>query len=321
MYFGDSHDAQKSALADATWRPSEDEGIYLVDAATGELLYKANVSAPPAVHGTDNFNHLTFTDEDTIAWLNCRNCNSITKYDVVDQRTLWRAGGLHGDFDLIDLDGRRYTPGTHAYADLHHGVASMWAGSHNGEYWGDGEYWMFNNGYAYMTDAAVSNGTANFSSAGNDGTFDGKFRGGFRFESSSVMMLKIDEDARTARVAFEYAVEQTLVYGDADRMPTANIVSCNWPARPNQGSYEWRAFELQRAWDGQSDTPGTLDDGARLAWQLEVYGPADHRRNGTLMGWVAYSVERWFDAPLVYNVSCAAARGGGGGARAARSDE
>ena len=46
-------------------------------------------------------------------------------------------GGVNGTYTLIDLDGTEYHPGTTEYLDLLNGTASLWAGQHNVEYFGD----------------------------------------------------------------------------------------------------------------------------------------------------------------------------------------
>ena len=50
----------------------------------------------------------------------------------------WQAGGAGGTLTLVDLDGATHAPG---------GEASLWHGQHNGEYFGAGEYYLFDNNY------------------------------------------------------------------------------------------------------------------------------------------------------------------------------
>ena len=307
---GNAHDAQRSADGSAYWQPAESLGLYLVDAESGATRYHVNVSSPPNIPQNqpmpDDYNHICIVNEDRTAYLNCRNCNSFTKVDLQTKTVEWRAGGLNGTMTLVDIDGKRFEPGTAEYQSLHNGVASMWSGAHNGEYWGDGEYWLFNNGWSYVMSAAYGHPN---STNHSDANTDDDTALGFRFESSSVMMVKIDEAANTATVEFEYPVERSQIYGDADRMPSGNILSCNWPWREENVPYQWRAFEIERS-DAEASANASVDgEAARLAWQLEVMGAPDDPRNGTTMGWLAYSVERWYDAPLVYNVECTVATG------------
>lgn len=49
----------------------------------------------------------------------------------------YTVGGKNGTFTLVDLDGTTYHPGTTEYDDLLNGTASLWAGQHNVEYFGD----------------------------------------------------------------------------------------------------------------------------------------------------------------------------------------
>ena len=79
------------------------------------------------------------------------------------------------------------------------------------------------------------------------------------------------------------------------------------PSRPDKiratddDQYDERAFEVER-------------DSKLTAWQVSVSGPkcttADAGATTGLCardggeGWTSYSVERFYSAPLVYNVSC-----------------
>ena len=77
------------------------------------------------------------------------------------------------------------------------------------------------------------------------------------------------------------------------------MLGSNWPesySRPDGGefSHDLRLFEVHRA-------------SARVAWQAKVYGNASATRTaGKFEGWLAYSVERFYDAPLVWELRCAA---------------
>ena len=283
-----SHDVQvASAPAGgglAFWQPAEGLALRLVDGATGEVLRVVNASAPPNLAGTDGFNHVTVVGGGAAAYLNGRYTNSIVKLDLDAARgrgrELWRCGGLNGSFALVDEAGVRYEPRTAAYRALNHGAASLWAGAHNGEYFGEGEYFLMDNAYSHLDRASPA----------------------FVAEDSAVRVLRLDEAARVAYANWSYAIPKQIVYGDADRLPGGNVLSCNWPwvvgARGGGwDDYEWRAFEVVRA-------------SKQLAWKLEVFGNASagQTRNQSSVGWMAYSVERWYDAPLVYGVACARAR-------------
>ena len=61
--------------------------------------------------------------------------NSQVQYHNVTEAYL--VGGVNGTYTLIDLDGTEYHPGTSEYDGLLNGTASLWAGQHNVEYFGD----------------------------------------------------------------------------------------------------------------------------------------------------------------------------------------
>ena len=156
----------------------------------------------------------------------------------------------------------------------------------NLEYFGDGEYMMFDN---------------NFNKT--EGSFNGN-------GPSRLLIVSVDEDAETATLEWELVLEDhTPIYGDNDRLPTGNLLASSWPATINANAsfqYDVRIFETVRA----TKQP---------AWEAFVLGqgcqhPDDGsggcvRSTGAIpTGWSMYSVERFYDAPLVWNISCDAAR-------------
>ena len=79
-------------------------------------------------------------------------------------REVWQCGGTGGDFEVFDLNG------------VSHGSdAHLWNGQHNLEYYGEGEFFMFDNGY---------NTSA----------------GGFTRDSSRMLVVALDAAKRTAKV-------------------------------------------------------------------------------------------------------------------------
>ena len=85
-------------------------------------------------------------------------------------------------------------------------------------------------------------------------------------------------------------------FGDNDRLPTGNMLGCYWPyyQYDTGDSYDERAVEITRP-------------GGDTAWQLDVVGaPVTEAEYTRSKGdeWTFYSIERFYTAPLVYNLTC-----------------
>ena len=125
---------------------------------------------------------------------------------------------------------------------------------------------------------------------------------------SRLLIVTLDEDRLEARLTWELVLEdQSCIFGDNDQLPTGNLIASSWPIVIREDApfqYDARAFEVQR------DTKAT-------AWELFVIGErcvapggggdgcvrSDQGGIGT--GWTMYSVERFYTAPLVYDLGCA----------------
>ena len=144
---------------------------------------------------------------------------------------------------------------------------SYWVGQHNAEYIGKSEYAMFDNNY----DRSARN--------------------------SRLLIVEADPGLANATVVWEYDVgTYSQVFGDNDRLPSGNMLACWWPTNKINGSdaYEARVAEITR-------------DTSETAFQLDIYGRAtcdDGEECDRTTGWLMYSVERFYTAPLVYDVSC-----------------
>ena len=159
--------------------------------------------------------------------------------------------------------------------------ARIWAGQHNVEAFGDRIY-MFDNAYE-------------------------------RNASSRLLRLRVDAAAGTATVdwvyeiPFPYPYGYSEVYGDADLLPSGNVLTNWWPQRlsPSRGVdadlYVWEvtrdravAWELA-VFNSGATVGGACDDDAEAS-PVGGDGPCDRQIN---LGWKAYSVERFYDAPVV----------------------
>ena len=91
-------------------------------------------------------------------------------------------------------------------------------------------------------------------------------------------------------------------------MPTGNILSTFWVQGYNTS--EWGARDGREEFDMRIEE--TVTSTLLPAWRLDVQGPecdgaVCHYKARPMFTWRAYSVERFYTAPLVWNVSCEAA--------------
>ena len=173
------------------WRPNT-HGFYLVDAVTGDV--RETYVAPPNIF--DDINHAQVLHDGPYAIVNSRLRDSFTKYDMTTGVAEWTVGGHAGTLDIVDLDGARVPKGH-----------SVFFGQHNTEYFGDGEYMMFDNNFNSSTNAFVG---------------DGKSR---------LLIVSVDETEKLATLVWELELEdQTCIYGDNDRLPTGNLLASAWPS-------------------------------------------------------------------------------------------
>ena len=151
---------------------------------------------------------------------------------------------------------------------------SLYYGQHNAEYFGEDEYMMFDNNYDQ--DAA-----------------------------SRLLIISIDEDAETITEEWQYVFEEypwgySPFFGDNDRMIGGNLLGTFWPLTLSGSDYEDVRYEAK--------VVEVVRETKDVAWSLEVYGQQEcedkecERSNN--VGWKMYSAERFFVAPVVYNVTC-----------------
>ena len=215
-------------------------------------------------------NHVQMLDEDKFAVISSRQTDGIVRVRAKTGDVIWTLGGEDGDFVIFDLDGNEWRKGT-----------SYWVGQHNAEYVGDDEYCLFDN----QEDSAAA--TLNV---------------------SRMVCVEVDVATMTARVTFEKLMDAyTPHFGDNDRLPTGNQLGIAWPKTFSvDEQYDVRAIEVVRA-TGET------------AWGVDVVGvkcsEADAGASGTCdrgvdgVGWTAYSIERFYDKPLVSNATCGRATG------------
>ena len=248
------------------WQPTgaaDEPGAFAqFDATTGAVLRSY------AVPVCDGLNHAQLYDNDTRALLSCGGSNGVVAYDLANAAVLWVAGGANGTLPVYTLGGERRAPGE-----------VVWAGQYNAEYWGADTITMFDN----RCDAAD----------------------GYANKSSRLLVLRERDGVVTTEFEYELRAEfpygYSPAFGDADLLPSTNLVASWWPnvLSPSRDLlFDAQLLEVDRS--------------REVAWQLSVYGAASDAcavdgaaacRQDIDRGWKIYSVERFYDAPLVYNVS------------------
>jgi len=174
---------------------------------------------------------------------------------------VWIAGGAAGNLTLIDEDGGVHPPGT-----------NLWSGQHNAEYFGNDQYFLFDNQYGQMT-------------------------------PSRLLVFDVDERAGTATVTYAYTFFDSWphgyseVFGDNDRLPTGNMLTCWWPNALSPAKslqYDVQLLEVTHA--------------AEIAWKLNVFGrhecladSDDLCDRNIQVGWKVYSLEKLYARPPLYN--------------------
>ena len=338
---GTAHDIQ--------WLPPgtggrTDGGLYR-PTGKGFVLFDTTSGLELESYGSPDFhdvNHAqVLLDGSGTAVVSSRYSSSFHKYDMAVGANIWTVGGAAGTLALVDIDGALHPPGS-----------SLFYGQHNAEYFGEGEYMLFDNHFNYSSLDFV------------DGA------------RSRLVIYEVDEQEQLAREVWELELaDRTPIYGDNDRLPTGNLLASSWPvvidaadafqcgarararaalspARTSRARARRLASSLRdRLPDRDATPPPPPPSFARpraplarspplsarrydarvfevvratkqTAWELFVVGrrctaPADGSRGcvrtetgGTPTGWSMYSVERFYEAPLVAAVSCAPADGG-----------
>ena len=252
------------ALGGAFWRPGPG-GLYKFDAATGEQL------AVLEEDGLDDVNHAQLLAGGAgDAVLSGRKSNAFARVGMRasrDARWVRRRGRHARD---RGRDGRRA-------ARVGAGGGQPWSGQHNVEYFGDGEYFLFDNQFDALAQRYLN-------------------------ESAQLLVVKVDEARASAEVVAPRArpPERHLRRRRpaADGQRARERVAARATSRAARAAqYDARVLELTR-------------DTHEVALELTVAGPecahaacADRSPDGGVpTGWSMYSVERFFFAPLVYGV-------------------
>ena len=202
-------------------------------------------------------NHVQAVAEDKVFYISSRQTDAIVKMDV-EGKVEWTLGGEYGDYEIEDVDGTVYKAGK-----------TVWSGQHNAEFFGEDEFCMFDN----------------------------QEKPDNHYSHSRLLCVKLEKDGSTRRgvVTFSYSMgAYTPHFGDADRLPTGNMLGVHWPDELTDATdYDVRAVEVVR------------DDGD-LAWEMKVKGAKCEAKKCSRdnKGWTSYSIERFYANPILSNVAC-----------------
>ncbi|KAH8068760.1 voltage-gated potassium channel [Aureococcus anophagefferens] len=188
----DIHDIQRAHEGTDIWTLGADLTYQELSVAkNGKEIMSNDLSKTTTIADP---NHFQLIDDDAYAIVSARLNNAIYKIHVETGKAEWILGGADGEFFMYGPDGQTYVAGD-----------SYWYGQHNAEYFGDNEFLMFDNNYdEELVDAS---------------------------RNSRLLAVKIDDVSMTANITFQYDLDTySNIFGDNDRLPTANLLACYWPS-------------------------------------------------------------------------------------------
>lgn len=211
---------------------------------------------------SSDINHVGMINKDNTAIVSSRMTNSIIKVHVPTKKLEWIAGGKLGQFRVKKLSGELLDVGS-----------DIFVGQHNAEYFGENQYYMMDNQY----------------DQGN---------------VSRLLMVEINPEKKLVTELWEYKFEEypwglTPIYGDADRLPSGNVLGSFWPGSLSGKHHEDILYEARLL----EIVEGTQE----VAWKVDIYGKtgcSEDECKREYNGWKTYSVERFYEAPLIHNVHC-----------------
>lgn len=271
-----THDAQWAAhgLKEALWTlqashtlPVDhcgyNQNVTLVTVDTGEILHTLHIPGTSCDATAPDVNHAQILGDDSIALVSERNWNGIAKYllNFSHENGGTLAWRLGGEQGMWPITS---IDGAITYNE----TATVWGNQHNPEFIDDDEICMFD-----------------CTGLGNE---------------SRLLTVKVNETNQTARLTWEHRLGVlSSVFGDCDPMPSGNLLASYWNSNytnaTGDGPYGQAVaglIEVVRANDGKN----------AVAWHMRVYGdacPSNICNDNSVAGWHMYSVERFYDAPLL----------------------
>ena len=112
---------------------------------------------------------------------------------------------------------------------------------------------------------------------------------------SRLLIVTVDDTVGEAYLEWEYKLGTlSTIYGDCDPTPAGNVIGSYWNAAYGDGTPDAQA---------QSGVIEVTRDTKKVAWHMQVYGEAcptdDCQAENLGAGWKMYSVERFYDAPVI----------------------
>lgn len=263
----DCHDVSSTYTNDAIWVTADNRGVQMLNYTDGSIM-KTRVFPKDIVRDP---NHAQMIEHDRTGIISSRITNSIVKVPLLGDGVEWICGGKNGTIDIIDENGT-YWPAGH----------TIWQGQHNVEYIGEQEYLLFDDQSSVSWDGVSESQTA---------------------EQSRLLLLRIDEKKKVAKIKWTYPVgAYTPIFGDADLMPTGNILGTMWV-----GSYNctnWTSMVGCNNYPYDAQVTEVVKATSEVAWSVRIVGNESIKNHNAWFGWSIYSSERMYEKPLVYQTVC-----------------
>lgn len=259
---GSSHDIQFIKSSDSFLVITESLDEVRLYSERGDLIWKYFY---PAMGGPNvHINHAQLCEDESgelVVFLSLRDYNAIQKLNFTTGQPIWKLGGKEGDFAIKDTNGKVFEPGS---------GRGPWNHQHNAEYIGNHRFVMFDN------------------------AFNNSF-----VRSSRYLIVEVDEDAKEAQVVWEWSTGvNSLIFGDADPLPTSNVIGSFWSA-----TVEPTGRDIRKTFEA-CVTEVTSD--GDIAWMLGIKGTGistddsyARYKGEAPVGWAIYSAERFYEKPLV----------------------
>jgi len=219
--------------------------------------------------------HINFisTGQDAM-YLSARSEGTLQKINIETLEIEWTLGGPSSDFVITNFQGQTFHP-----EELQGEDAGSWRHQHKFQHLDDSHFSLFDN--HVLEDRSFANG-----------------------ESSRMVILKVDQEARTAEEIFSFDTgDQAVVYGGADVLPSGNVIGCSYPdfvfPEIPDLSYHQNIWEVTQdgdiAWRASFKGPNPKN-------VFDTTSPFSHRISACdepPIGWVIYNVERFYEKPLI----------------------
>jgi len=271
-----SHDIQYQSTQNTIYTLGKTTAdiIYEIDIETNQVTWEwdwqtacestPHISMENKAKYCDNwvahFNHIQLDGDTNQIYISARDLNAIIKVDRQSGKVVWQLGGPMNNFNLTSMNG---TKGGRQ--------SGLFYGQHNVEK-KDNVYIMFDNGVDIFKNSTFQH-------------------------NSRYLTMTVDEKTMTASEEWSFSTGMmSHTFGDADKLPSGNIIGCAWPnvVRQNAEDLQYDAVIYEVTHKHQ------------IAWELLVRSHASARGEdyGNVVaeapaGWAFYSVERFYARPLL----------------------